>query len=375
MSAYSNWIEHVRAAGVAAAAQALGMNVGRHGDLAPCPACAAEKREARGWRGPVGMTPDGAGWRCHRCGAGGDALALVAVARLDALPAPGDRDAWAALRRVCQDLGLCSDVSTPRHPVRRNERADGSKPGRANPRPPAAEVAELWAACHAVTSDANVAGWLDSRKLAPALVARTDDARALPAGRLPDWARCCGRPWSAGWRCILPAFDATGALVTLRARWTGAGAAPNGVKAAAASAGPGSAGAAVLACSLGRKMLQTAAIPKASPPGHAPTLVVAEGEPDWLSWRASVAARGETAEDAREPHRAAPPALVLGVWAGAWTADIAARIPDGTRVVVATDADPAGDKYAALIHRTLRGRCDVRRLRPNAQETDHATTH
>jgi hypothetical protein len=51
----------------------------------------------------------------------------------------------------------------------------------------------------------------------------------------------------------------------------------------------------------------------------------------------------------------------FAVVAGSWTADVAARIPDGARVMVATDADPAGDDYAETVRATLAGRCTVYR--------------
>jgi len=76
-------------------------------------------------------------------------------------------------------------------------------------------------------------------------------------------------------------------------------------------------------------------------------LIVAEGEPDFLTyathWSAAVAE--------------AP--AVMGIWSGAWTETIAARIPDGTRVRIATHNDPAGHRYAARIACSLIPRCHV----------------
>jgi hypothetical protein len=79
-------------------------------------------------------------------------------------------------------------------------------------------------------------------------------------------------------------------------------------------------------------------------------VLVAEGEVDlWAA--ASNAAR------IREGRTFAGFAVV----SGCWTAALAARIPSGARVMVATDADPAGDRYAEEVRATLAGRCDVRR--------------
>ena len=76
-------------------------------------------------------------------------------------------------------------------------------------------------------------------------------------------------------------------------------------------------------------------------------LVVAEGVPDFLTWATRW---GDAAEDA--------PAVV-GVIVGSWTEAIAARVPDGTSVVVREHADTAGSKYTAKIVASLRERCPV----------------
>jgi hypothetical protein len=53
---------------------------------------------------------------------------------------------------------------------------------------------------------------------------------------------------------------------------------------------------------------------------------------------------------------------VLGIVNGSWTEEIAARIPDGTRVVVRTHSDGAGDDYAAKIVHSLSARCSLSRV-------------
>jgi len=96
----------------------------------------------------------------------------------------------------------------------------------------------------------------------------------------------------------------------------------------------------------GRQILATGRRPE----GWGGELVVAEGMPDFLSWAI-------TFSDADE---AAP--AVLGLTAGSWTPDLAGRVPDGTRVILATHADAAGDRYAAAVAATFAGReVEVRR--------------
>ena len=97
----------------------------------------------------------------------------------------------------------------------------------------------------------------------------------------------------------------------------------------------------------GRQILATGMRPE----GWSSELVVAEGVPDWLT-----VAVGCSDADGDAP-------AVLGVTLGSWTPDLAAKVPDGTRVVIATDCDRAGDKYADRITRTLDGRCECRRWR------------
>jgi len=51
---------------------------------------------------------------------------------------------------------------------------------------------------------------------------------------------------------------------------------------------------------------------------------------------------------------------------GSWSAAIAARIPNGSHVVIATDNDAAGDKYAEIIAASLSGRVYLERRRQAA---------
>ena len=154
-------------------------------------------------------------------------------------------------------------------------------------------MAELWNACGDVYDDGEVSAWLAYRGLDPAKVSDLNLARALPpTGSLPAWARCAGRPWSAGWRCIFPIYDATGTLASLRARWChllARGEAPAeqldrppedlpAVKSAAAAAGPGSASGLVLADGLLLQLLRTGERPHWWPEKTPLRIVVVEGE-------------------------------------------------------------------------------------------------
>ena len=99
-----SWVELARSVPVAQVAAAAGLGAGRSNSLAPCPACGAEQRGSTppDRRGPVGTTRDGFGWRCHRCGAGGDGIALVALAVSGALDAGG---CWAQVGEFYERAG------------------------------------------------------------------------------------------------------------------------------------------------------------------------------------------------------------------------------------------------------------------------------
>ena len=214
------------------------------------------------------------------------------------------------------------------------------------PRPPRAEVGALWAACAPVLDDPEVSAWLAGRAIPPDRVELHDLARAIPRGaRVPRWATCQRVPWSAHHRLVTRAWGATGAAESLHARAVGD--LPEGLrKGLWPIAGAESVRGLVLADGWGRQILTTGG----RPDGWAGDLVVAEGLPDFLSWATSSSDADSTAP------------AVLSVTAGGWTAEIGARVPSGTRVVIATDHDAAGNKYAATVAATFQGRkVEVRR--------------
>jgi hypothetical protein len=269
---------------------------------------------------------DGVGvWRCFRddqhCGT---ALDFLMYSRGLSLA-----DAAAELR---QRMGFAgSDRPPPR------------RPNTPSSRPPAVEVARLWAQCRPLSFIPDVAAAWDARGLDVVTIEDRDLARALPTGiQMPRWAWGPHGRWDSPYRLIVPMFDAVGHLVSLHAR-AARGANPKGLS----PAGHAIAGT-VMADALARRMLA----------GDAPddlrrsSLLIAEGVPDFLTWATHW---GDAAENA--------PA-VLGVIAGSWTSEVAARVPTGMRVGIATHADDAGEGYARGIAATLADRCELVRCRP-----------
>lgn len=241
-------------------------------------------------------------------------------------------------------------------------------------RPPVEEVRALWEACVPVTEDAEVRRWLEAeRRQSAESIAEHDLARALPKGKaLPDWAALGpeGKPDKArswfelGYRCIVPLYDSSGALVNLRARNVDPKRDPKAIPPTRAHCDPperytGGLVGSVMACPIARHILATGEAPPWQN-GATLRIIVEEGEPNYLR---AVLRWGATTE-------ADCPPAVFGIMSGSWGADpsgpIASRIPSGARVTIRTDHDDQGEGYARKIRTSLEGRCTVLRTRPTA---------
>jgi len=278
--------------------------------------------------------------RCFACDFAGDALTLIAIARgLDPR-----RDFRKVLEEAADLTGIALDPGAKPRPARPQRSALLAPPD-----PPAyplvAEVLTVWRQSTPVSEDKQACDYLHSRAIDPDTVDLFGLARALPReAEVPKWARC-GLPWPlSGHRLLVPMFDADGAMRGIRARSLGpSGQGPKG----AAPAGFSTVGL-VMADAVGRVVLATGKTPGWFE-SEALDVVITEGEPDFLTWASAIS-------DANRR----PPA-VLGVVASAWSSAIAARLPDGARVAIRTHRDPAGEKYALQIQKTLGLRCSVHR--------------
>jgi hypothetical protein len=197
--------------------------------------------------------------------------------------------------------------------------------------------------------DDGAAKWCASRGLDGYAIEDRNLARALPPGAsLPRWAAYKGerdraRPWTeTGHRLLVPAFDDRGAMRSVRAsRIEGEEDTPKRLPPSGHRAGG-----LVLADPLARLVLAGEEREAWPTPLR---IIVCEGEPDFLTW----ATRFSNAD------QDAP--AVIGVLGGAWTAEHAARIPDGAEVLIDTHHDEAGDRYGAEVWRSLSARCTVTR--------------
>lgn len=213
--------------------------------------------------------------------------------------------------------------------------------------PPTDEILTLWSNAIGVEYDRDAIAYLESRGINPVAVQENDLARILEVqGECPRWARSADGPWTrTGHRLLFPLFDARGVLRSLIARDVTGRAARKSLSAAGARKGL------LMADGIGRALLAGR--------GGAPRVVICEGEIDY----ALVASqRGESDESA-----------VLGIFSGSWQAEHAKRIPDGAELVIATDNDEAGEKYAGAIAETLsKRRVRIARWKSNAGDVTKA---
>lgn len=353
---------------------ALGLTMSRDGRrFGPCPGCGGGT-DGRIVRLNRGTSP---AWAClvEGCGAAGDAAHLIGWVVLGRKPS-GAED-WQRVSDEAEALGLVAplDAGGPppslRGPVGRPSAsvaagagvgapvatgARGGPPGERDdvPRrwPARDELAALARACGPVAGDAEAVTWCRSRGLDPARLDALGLARVLEA-EVPaevealTWPRLGERrAWWSGWRLVLGVVGPDGRVIGTRARWIGAGAPPVAAKEIGGFNVP--AGPACYADKVGRWLLEAgaAARPGAEVPDTAwrwsGVVVIAEGGPDWLTLASS-----------HKRDRRAATAAVLGVWSGAWAAELAERLRSARVVRLALDPDDGGERLAAKALETL----------------------
>lgn len=281
---------------------------------------------------------------CFGCDLAGDVFALIAEAEgLSAhVDFPQVVQRAAELAGRWDLVGSTSDTQRLSSP--RVHRTSPTRAGRTYPA--REEVGALLKRTCDVADDPHARELVVRRGLVPSTIDDLGLARVIPpGGPTPPWARFGGRSWmETGHRLVLPVVDAFGEIRSLRAWRVFDGATPKRLP----PAGHRASGL-VLACPVTRAVLAGARDGLPCPL----RIVVVEGEPDFLTW----ATRFSDA-DVDAP-------LVLGVLSGAWTRELANRIPDGAVIAIRTHHDEAGERYATEIARSLSGRCQLFRARPD----------
>lgn len=256
--------------------------------------------------------------KCHACGFCGDALSLIAcVYGLDL-----KQDFKRVLimgAEIGGNNGLVAELEDGKP---RPDRIHIPEPRQLEEAPWPEGVQNFWDSCSQLHTDQEACSLFESRGIDPARAEGLGLARVLPAGRLPKWAKYGRRDWrKTSNRIIVRSWDSDGILRSVRAWRVTAGDSPKRLP----PVGCKSAGL-VLADRRGHAVLRGE--------NAAHTLWIVEGEPDWMA--ATIAAPGGG-------H------AVWGVGSGSWTSEAATKASQVRRVIVATHADDAGDRYAAQI--------------------------
>jgi len=206
--------------------------------------------------------------------------------------------------------------------------------------PWSSDLARFWGSLAPVAGHALADTMLRRRAIDPEAVDRFGLARTI-TGRttLPDFAKYRGsadHPMSwgeTGHLLIVPAYDHTGTMRSVRA-WrvleSDAGDMPKRLPPAGCKASG-----LVLANCDAQSWMRGELGPC--------VVVVAEGEPDYLT------------------HATRFDGPVIGILSGSWTPEFAAAVPIGSTLLLRTDRDEAGSRYAKQIVDTVGDRCHIRR--------------
>jgi len=297
---------------VAELAAHLGLEPGRRATWA-CPSCRATERGGghRRGTGPVGVTANGCGWRCHRCQAGKDGADLVAWALAGCRSREATAEQADEARTWAAERGLVApDLTSPA--MARVAYVPPAPRVEAPPcYPSAALVAEARRYLEPVPPPWP---WWVSRGYGDARRARVA-WRPLGGGGLFGGL-------SSAYLLVLPLCDHTGTTRSYHLRRID-GAQPK-------TRNP--TGYSVAGLAFVDRVAHAAAVS-----GTMPSAIVCEGVTDYL-YACSIAP---------------PDVAVIGGISGSWPFLSRLRWRPDARVVVATDGDGPGDAYAAAIAEEL----------------------
>jgi hypothetical protein len=274
---------------------------------------------------------------CHsKCAFGGTAIGYLH--RLHGGDgSPRGADYWRAQKELQRRLG---DGSAPSPPVPSVAVAGRAEPQLVEGARPEADA--FWKSCQPVTSVDHVSQWLETRHIDAEAVASLDLARVVPEDvRLPTWA---GSWPPRGYIVAFPLYDSGGHMVAARFRLPGS-CEPNLPKSVSPKGIRGSG--MVMAGPTALKVLRSGSKPgwwANGDPERPFRVVIAEGEPDFLSWSVEPARHGLGYNALQFP-------AVLGVASGSLTPELIDRVPYGTELISAFDNDQGGDRHHAHLVR------------------------
>lgn len=338
MTSPDGWIGELKSQGVARVAQALGLTVTRNA-ISPCPACgqATRHRKSKDKRGAVSISADGRLWVCRQCEEGGDAVTLAAWKAVGK-GAPS-RDEWPEVRRACESsgVGIGSGPAPLPAPV-----------AQAPKRPPAAELAALWAAgtkpeLAAVSedrSDREAARYIASRgvNLGDLALFEPEMCRILPRADQYAFPAWWPSAWAATWRWAVRAFEPDGTPASIHGRAV----AETGDQPKTRWPWKASSTGLLFANARGVAFLRGGF--------DAGAVFITEGLTDTVMAAVFFGVEGRRF-------------AVLGVTSGAAKALVAVRWPTGIECLVATDMDEQGEKYAREVREAVPPEITVKRVR------------
>ena len=337
------WVTQARAWPVASVAAVLPGLESVRGWTWPCGACGARTRHvSRGdRRGALGLARDGRGWKCHQCELHGDVVDFIAVHGVGKVLRECDADDRGHVRDIAVKMGLCDGRASAmeRPPLRARVRPPPPPPvwPGADPR----EVADVLDAgtfpMREVDDFTEARGWGRVAHLLGRI-----GARVLPEPGWSGWeeleADHEGRAWWTGgrartWRLAQPMVDIAGRGVGFQARCLGRAPVVDGKE---------------LPKALGHRMQRRgwfaspSAVKSMQAGAALERVLVVEGITDF--W-ASAVLMMQAPQAERMP--------IIGGVSGSFEEPPAVK--PGGLVYVATDADAAGDRYAAKVRAALPG--------------------
>lgn len=334
------WVTQARAWPVASVAAVLPGLESVRGWTWPCGACGARTRHvSRGdRRGAIGLARDGRGWWCHECQQGGDLVDFIAVHATGKRFMELDTDDRRAVRDIAVRMGLCDGrASAMERPLR--ARVAPPPPPPIWPGPDPREVEDVLSAGtwpgREVDDFTEARGWGRVAQLLGAV-----GARVTPDREWAGWEELEedheGRPWWSGgrartWRLMQPMVDVAGAVVGMQARCLGPAPVIEGK---------------ALPKALGHRMQRRGwfaspgAVRSMLAGEELASALVVEGITDF--WAATVLMHGAS------PGERMP---IIGGVSGSFEEPPAVK--PGGLVYIATDADEAGDRYAAKVRAAL----------------------
>ena len=266
-------------------------------------------------------------WQCHGCGNKGDVVDLVSYCLFESKLRDMTVKQKAKVRAWFDDA-----AGNKTYEPRSTEPKPPKRPNRQ-------ELVSLWKASkplmkmNGCREDQMVRDFLKLRNFDLELLNETGIVRATPLPNQHQWPKWWPSKWSPTWRLICPAFEANGKVASLHARavidkevrpksrWP-MGCEANGL---------------VLANKQGVSMLRGKPLPDLE------ALLICEGITDLF--RAATAAIHENMNIA-----------ILSGTSGSFSKIHEMLIPERLDIVICTDPDEAGEAYAQLLKKKLKGK-------------------